>query len=79
MLTDGNIESLCRGHIFYNHESGIAVITFVLPAACDELPDSAYVGCFTHATKLIMMVNPQGYIVDANEKLNSTFNLKKVQ
>ncbi|MDW0109397.1 ATP-binding protein [Sporosarcina aquimarina] len=77
MLSKGNVECLCKAHVFYSSSRNAATITFVLPAVCDELPDSAYVGCFTNANRTILMVDNEGVIVDVNNRVKDIFNLTR--
>lgn len=77
MISEGKIECLCKVHAFYSHETKQAVLTFVMPAVCTDLPLSAYVNCFTHASKLMMIVNDEGYIIDVNDRVDELFNLTR--
>ncbi|REB09596.1 hypothetical protein DVB69_01945 [Sporosarcina sp. BI001-red] len=77
MITEGNLECLCNTHAFYSSDTNQAVLTFVLPAICTELPPRDYVGCFTHASQLTMIVNNEGFIIDVNNRISELFNLTK--
>lgn len=77
LLSKGNVECLCKAHVHYCSNRNAATITFVLPAVCDELPDSAYVGCFTNASRTILMVDNEGVILDANNQVKDIFNLTR--
>lgn len=77
MTPVGNIEFLCKTHIFYSNETKRAVLTFVLPALCTDLPLTAYAQYFTHASNLKVIVNDEGYIVDVNNKISDVFNLTR--
>lgn len=77
MISDGNIECLCKTHIFYSKDTERAVLTFVLPALCTDLPTTAYIESFTHASIPSIIVNNEGHIVDVNNKISEVFNLTK--
>lgn len=77
IITKGNVECLSKAHILYLNDTKQAVITFMLPALCGELPLSAYLGCFTHSSKLTMIVNKNGHILDVNNRIDTFFNLTR--
>lgn len=77
VISEGNIECLCKVHVFYSEETKQAILTFVLPAVCTDLPLTAYVNSFTHASKLTMIVNNEGHIIDVNNRVSELFNLTR--
>ncbi|MGG0645188.1 ATP-binding protein [Sporosarcina gallistercoris] len=79
MISEGNIECLSKVHVFYSEETKQAVLTFVMPAACTDLPLPlpAYADCFMHASKLTMIVNNDGHIIDVNNRVSDLFNLTR--
>lgn len=77
VISEGNIECLCKVHIFYSEDTQTAVLTFVLPAVCSELPLTVYANYFTDASKLTMIINSEGHIIDVNDRVGELFNLTK--
>ena len=75
MAVSANVEVICKAHIFYCHFTHSAVITFVLPAVCTELPESDYLTCFSKSSRAILMINAEGIIVDVNNRVKKLFQL----
>ncbi|MCM3756548.1 ATP-binding protein [Sporosarcina aquimarina] len=77
LVSEGNVECLCKAHIIYLNQTQQAIVTFMVPAVCTELPLADYLGCFTHASMLTMIVNREGNIIDVNNRVNELFNLTR--
>ncbi|WJY28897.1 ATP-binding protein [Sporosarcina trichiuri] len=72
-----NVECLCTAHVFYSQDNGQAVVTLVLPAAFQALPESAYATSFSYISKIILLIDTDGRILDVNSRVAGIFDMKR--